>query len=199
MATLISDELISRLRNDDINALGELYNLLSKKIYNRCLFILKDQNLAEDATQELFLKAFRHIGSLKDDKKIEGWLNRMAYNYCMDYFRKEKKTKDQLDVLVNEEEPLSIIDNIEFLENSKVKKDKLVAEIEALNETDRMILVMYYWEGMLVSEIAEMMDLGISAVKMKLSRTRSKLKENLEKEGISSAVELTVLVILNLI
>jgi RNA polymerase sigma factor (sigma-70 family) len=199
MSVVVDKEIIERLKRDDLNALGELYNLLSKKIYNRCLFILKDKVLAEDATQDLFLKAFQQIGSLKEEGKIEPWLNRMAYNYCMDYFRKKKKFKEQLTPETEGTEEFDLLERIEEIEQSAETKEKLKAEINNLNETERMVLILYYWEGMSIQEISTFMDLGISAVKMKLSRTRSKLRDNLGQEGFTSIMEVSVLILLNLV
>ena len=64
---------------------------------------------------------------------------------------------------------------------------------------ERLILVMHYWEGYTVQEIAENLDLGLSAVKMKLVRSRDKMKQSLLDKGYSHGIELTIFLILFLI
>lgn len=199
METKITSQLVERLKSEDISALGELYEILSKKIYNRCFFILKDQDLAEDATQEVFLKAFSQIKSLKQDLKIGGWLNRMAYNYCIDLIRKNQKEIDKTNQVLDRDELTSFIEEIDEINNSEHYKAILKQELAQLSESERLVIILYYWEGNSISEIAAQMALGESAVKMKLSRTRSKLKERMEGHGMDHAVQLSVLLLLNLI
>ncbi len=198
MDTEINTDLVVRLKKDDISALGELYELLSKKIYNRCLFILKDQGLAEDATQEIFLKAFARVKTLKEDSKIEPWLNRMAYNHCIDKIRKIKKEKTVENQIETETELVDFLSELDEVNESEYYRKQLKAQIDLLSESERLILILYYWEGLQVSAIAEQLNLGESSVKMKLSRSRSKLKDQLAKKGVNHALEIGLLIILNL-
>jgi RNA polymerase sigma-70 factor (ECF subfamily) len=197
--TEIDDKLIVRLKQDDLSALGELYELLSKKIYNRCFFILKDQGLAEDATQEIFLKAFNQVKSLKENSKIEGWLNRMAYNYCIDQIRKNKKEKTENAQVESNQELVDFVEELDQITESEEYQAELKKELDKLSESERLIIMLYYWEGLQVSEISEQLNLGESAVKMKLSRTRTKLKDRLTEKGVTHSLEVSILIILNLI
>lgn len=199
MLTAIDTDLVERLKRDDLTALGELYELLSKKIYNRCFFILKNQDLAEDATQEIFLKAFSRVSTLKEDSKIEPWLNRMAYNYCIDKIREIKRDREAQNHIETNDELSDFISELEEISESKRFISELKVEIEFLSESERLILMLYHWEGYHVSEIAEQLGLGESAVKMKLSRTRTKLKERLAAKGVNHALEVSILFILNLL
>ena len=199
MQTPIDPELVQRLKCDDLSALGELYELLSKKIYNRCFFILKDQDLAEDATQDVFLKAFSRVKTLKDDAKIEPWLNRMAYNYCIDKIREIKREREEVNQVESREQLTDFIDELEEISESQRFVAELKAEIELLSESERLIIMLYYWEGLQVSEIAAQLELGESAVKMKLSRTRTKLKDRLSKKGVNHTIEVGIFLMLNLL
>lgn len=185
--------------NDDIGALGELYEILNKKVYNRCFFMLKNKGLAEDATQEIFLKVFKQISSLKDKNLLEAWINRMTYNYCIDHFRKTNKLKEsQLLDSHNSENESNFLEEIERIHESDSLKLAVKKEIESLKEVDRLVILLHYWEGKSVNEIAEELELGASSVKMKLSRSRSTIKESLEKQGFDHTLEIAVFVLLNL-
>lgn len=199
MDSIISEDIVNRLVNNDIGALGELYEILNKKVYNRCYFMLKNKGLAEDATQEIFLKVFKQIASLKESDLLEAWINRMTYNYCIDHFRKTNKLKESQ--LLDSHDPVSatnFLEEIERISKSDSLKSAVKKEIENLKEVDRLVILLHYWEGKSVNEIAEELDLGASSVKMKLSRSRSKIKESLEKQGFDHTLEIAVFILLNL-
>lgn len=195
----IPDDLVTRLANDDLGALGELFEILNKKVYNRCFFMLKSKELAEDATQEIFLKAFKRIKSLKKKENLEAWINRMTYNHCIDYFRKKNKLKEsQLVESHHEQNDGNFIDELDRINESDALKTAVKKEIENLKEVDRLVLLLHYWEGKSINEISEELGLGASSVKMKLSRTRSKLKGALEQQGFRHSLEIVIVVLLNL-
>lgn len=195
----ISAALVTRLQNEDTNALGELYELIGKKIYNRCLFILKDSDLANDALHDVFLKVFGRIKSIKDNTKLEAWTNTICYNHCMDFFRDKLKEKESNLSSEIHEYSENLILTIEAYKHSEDLNANLKSALNDLKEIDRLILVMHYWEGQSISEIADALDLGESAVKMKLSRSREKLKTNLKNNGHTQLLELLIFAILNLV
>ena len=195
----IPENLVVRLKNEDISALGELYDILGKKIYNRCSFILKDDALAADALQDIFMKAFSRIQSIKENSKVEPWLNTICYNHCMDILRARNKHRKQEFEEHHSTDTDSLLESIDLLNESEALKGQLQEVIDDLSEVERMILVMHYWEGLSVQEISEQLDLGLSAVKMKLVRTRDKMKESLNNKGYDHYIELSVFLILFLI
>ncbi len=199
MENELSTAITKRLINDDISALGELYDILGKKIYNRCSFILKNDAEAADAMQDIFLKAFARIQSISDPGKIEPWLNTICYNHCMDILRKRSKERTEEFTEDHSQKTENIIEELDRISESEEAKAQLNEIIEELNEMERLILVMHYWEGYTVQEIAENLDLGLSAVKMKLVRSRDKMKQSLLDKGYSHGIELTIFLILFLI
>lgn len=184
-------DIITRLKRNEVKALGELYDGLNNIVYNRCLFILKDDELAKDATHDVFLKAFQNIDKLEDAEKIEAWISRIVYHHCIDYFRVEKKLNEETEELKYTFETESVF-NFEDSDESQNNTELLKKEIDKLNDTDRLILVLYYWEGMSVNEIAEYLNLGLSSTKMKLMRTRNKLKDNLTNNNTFQTVVLLI-------
>lgn len=191
--------LVERLKKEDVSALGELYELFSIKVYNRCFFILKNKELAEDATQEVFLKAFHNVKSLRDPNSIGGWINRMAYNFCIDFIRRERKSKQADSNIENLAELSDFLTEMDKIKEEKDIQKSVLEEIEFLSETERLIIILHYWEGTSVAEIAKQLDMGDSAVKMKLVRTRTKLKDRLKEKGINHSLEISILLILELI
>lgn len=186
-------DIINRVKKNEVQALGQLYDGLNKLVYNKCLFILKDSELAKDATHDVFLKAFQKIDQITDPKKIEGWISRIVYNHCIDYFRSQKKLNDETEEFgysLEKQDILTWDKDDDLHTNTKILKQ----EIEKLNDTERLILVLYYWEEMSVNEIAESLNIGLSSTKMKLLRTRTKLRDNIEN---SRSFKLIVLLLAN--
>mgnify|MGYP000350817839 CR=1 FL=1 len=186
-------DIINCVKKNEVQALGQLYDGLNKLVYNKCLFILKDSELAKDATHDVFLKAFQKIDQITDPKKIEGWISRIVYNHCIDYFRSQKKLNDETEEFgysLEKQDILTWDKDDDLHTNTKILKQ----EIEKLNDTERLILVLYYWEEMSVNEIAESLNIGLSSTKMKLLRTRTKLRDNIEN---SRSFKLIVLLLAN--
>lgn len=173
----ISD-LIARIKTDDLSAFGELYDVFSKQIYGKCLFVLKDSDLAHDATHDTFLKVLAKINQLQDSTKFIGWMNRLCYNVCMDIFRELTKESEQNQIFVSEiEEMIHDLDSIYKSDKLKIHLRQLISE---LKEIDRLVITMYYWDEMSVREIANELALSESAIKMKLKRTRESLHHKLD-------------------
>lgn len=188
-----TEELILRLKNQDIKALGDLFDILGSSIFNRCMFILKDKVLADDATQDIFLKAFNRIKSLKDQSRLESWLNTICYNHCMDLLRQKKYyTENEVIEDYNFEEN-TILEDIDRLQSEKEIQESLHELLSELKEIDRLVIVMHYWEGKTLAEIAKELNMGLSAVKMKLVRLRDRLKSGLQQYEINGVIELVVL------
>lgn len=191
-----TNELILRLKNQDVKALGELFDLLGTSIFNRCMFILKDRMLADDATQDIFLKAFMRIKTLKDQTKLESWVNTICYNHCMDLLRQKKYYSDNEPSEIHDFEENSILEDIDRLQKEEKIQESLQELLSELKEIDRLVIVMHYWEGKTLAEISEELNIGLSAVKMKLVRLRDRLKSGLHQHGIDGIIELAVLFIL---
>ncbi len=70
---------------------SELYGRYADKVYGKCLSMLKDSALAEDAAQEIFTKIFLRLSSFNEKAKFSTWLYSITYNFCIDVIRRKKK------------------------------------------------------------------------------------------------------------
>ena len=86
-------EYIKRCREGDNEAFGELVSLYENKILNYCYRMLGNRTDAEDATQEVFVKLYRFLGSFTGQSAFSTWLYKIASNVCLDFLRKSKKQK----------------------------------------------------------------------------------------------------------
>lgn len=152
-----------------------LYRKYADRVYRKCLTLLKDPGLAEDAMQDVFVKVMMNLASFNEKSQFSTWVYSITYNYCIDYIRKHKKEK-QLFVDDIERAP-DIIDEVpdEFLLSMEVKRLKVI--LEKLPIDDSAILLMKYQDDMSIKEIAELLNKTESAIKMKIKRAKEKAQE----------------------
>lgn len=178
----LSDSEIIReyLRTHRQDYFSILYRKYADKVYRKCLTLLKEPGLAEDAMQDIFVKIMMNLASFNEKSQFSTWIYSITYNYCIDYIRKHKKEK-QLFVDDIERAP-DIIDEIpdEFLLSMEVQKLKNILKI--LPTDDSAILLMKYQDDMSIKEIAEVLNKTESAIKMKIKRAKEKAQELYQRE-----------------
>lgn len=150
----------------------ELYERYADKVYRKCLSFVKDQAKAEDFTHDIFLKLILRVGTFNESSKFSTWLFSITYNYCMDQLRVHKKlAEDELD------ETIDIADEPEEFDDIELEAKKLKKALEVLSHDERTILLMKYQDGFSIRDIADTFGFTESAVKMRLKRTKEKLKK----------------------
>jgi RNA polymerase sigma factor (sigma-70 family) len=155
-------------------AFGELYLRYNQKVFLYCAKILGNRENAMDLTQDIFVKISDQLIRLKDPAAFVKWLFRIAYNDCMDVLTKNKKRQcAALDTIKEPEADL-------FDEENTILKDKEMEQMETamtqLPEKDKSFLTEKYFEGKSVQDLMDKYELSKSAVKMRLARSREKLK-----------------------
>ncbi|MDO4553651.1 MAG: sigma-70 family RNA polymerase sigma factor [Lachnospiraceae bacterium] len=139
-----------------------------------CYLYLKDYHLAEDATQETFIKVMNSYSSFKNQSSEKTWITRIAINCCKNILRTRwiRSVYTGYDSNQNTEK-VNPIDKF-------IQKDSISRAIMELKEEERAIVIMYYYQELSVKEVAEIVGKTESAVMQKLNRARKKMKINLE-------------------
>src|ERR1700723_4081816 len=179
--------LVAAAKDGDHQAYAELCRRHSKQILRTILRITRDVADAEDTLQETLLKAYVHIGRFEGRSAFSSWLTRIAINSALMVSRKKRshyvyslgggvdgddfKLPEPTETAHNPEE--SCILNA--LENEYVRA------IRYLSPTLRVVVQIRYREDASVAQIAEMLGISESAVKSRLLRARSKIREHLKK------------------
>ena len=151
--------------------LGQLILASEDSMYHVAKSLLYNDADCQDAIQEAIAKAFDKIGTLKQDTYAKTWLLRILINECYGIMRKEKKIIS-LETCEQEEPWMERQDYSDLYE-----------ALMGLTEEVRLAVTLYYMEGYNIREIARMTKVTESAVKSRLARARTKLKEELSKEG----------------
>ena len=150
--------------------LGQLILASEDSMYHVAKALLYNDADCQDAIQEAIAKAFDKIGTLKQDTYAKTWLLRILINECYGIMRKEKKIIS-LETCEQEEPWMERQDYSDLYE-----------ALMGLTEEARLAVTLYYMEGYNIREIARMTKVTESAVKSRLARARTKLKEELSKE-----------------
>lgn len=166
-------------------------------IYRYVLRIVKDASLAEDLTQETFLRAHDKAASLEDAAKLSSWLYRIATNVCYDHFRKTSRNQPQsLDAPDGGGEQAIAADEPRF--DQVMEQQEMSACVQRyfteLPDAYRAVLLLHDVEGLTNPEIAEMLGITLATVKIRLHRARAKLRAALNEACVFTADDRGVLV-----
>lgn len=170
----ISDEELVRkyLDTTDAHYFNMLYDRYAVKVMVKCNTLLRDHALAEDATQDIFMKVLLKLSTFSGKSKFSTWLYSMTYNFCIDIIRRMKKDMSiYVDDYFQFEDTKEEIDDFEILETN-VKRLKVI--LEEIPVDDKTILLMKYQDDFSILDISTAMNKSESAVKMKIKRAKEK-------------------------
>jgi RNA polymerase sigma-70 factor (ECF subfamily) len=154
----------------------KLFEKFAPKMMFVCLRYCKEQNDAEDALQEAFIKVFSNLEKYKNDGSFEGWIRKIMVNSCLDLLRKAKKLQNQ-----------ASLDDVDFkIHDNSLASDNLEAEdlykiIQKLPKGYQVVFNLFAIEGYSHKEIAELLNISEDTSKSQYFRARTFLRNYLEK------------------
>ncbi|MCL4366424.1 RNA polymerase sigma factor [Patescibacteria group bacterium] len=167
------NQLLHKACKGDKDAFGQIYKIYFSKIYRYCRINLGSETEAQDIAQETFFKAWRSISnfSIYEGGSIQAFLFRIARNTIIDLSR--KKREFPLDAA------LEIESNDDFEAEVDKKRDIEIVQqaLLKLQEEDRQIVILRFFEEMPNAEIAQVMKVNEGAIRVRLHRILKKLKE----------------------
>src|SRR4051794_36555040 len=163
---LTDHELIHLFLANDLRALEVLLLRHKDKIYTSILFLVKDKHLAEDISQDVFIKIIDTIraGGYKEEGKFLPWALRVAHNLCVDHFRKLKrkpviKTSDDRDIfeVINVSQEAADVQIMKQQSHQSVRK-----MLDLLPEEQREVIILRHYADLSFKEIAELTNCSIN-------------------------------------
>jgi RNA polymerase sigma-70 factor (ECF subfamily) len=145
-----------------------------------------DVELAEDAAQDAFIRAWLNLSSFRPDKPFRNWIYRIAVNAALDFLRREPKTSP------TDVESLFIADPLDGPETAFIQKERAVIVQQAilsLTEASRAVLVLREYGGLSYQEIASTLDIPLGTVMSRLNYARDRLKELLVSQSLNLELE----------
>ena len=147
-----------------------------------CLSMLQNHSEAEEAAQDIFIKAYQYLPKFKGNSSFSTWLYRITTNHCLDQLRKRNRRRTfSLDALIEEEgDRIHGLFSTTAVAASQMEQRDLAGKIlSTLPEDYRTILTLREADGLEYQEIADVLNCSLDAVKGRLSRARKTLQENL--------------------
>ncbi|MFE5322790.1 RNA polymerase sigma factor [Paenibacillus sp. NPDC056579] len=168
--------LIEHALQGDDQAYARLVDKYKNKLYTFILGMMGQPEDAQDVAQEVFIKAYFHLRNYTGASKFWTWLYRIAYNQCMDEFRRRKRRGHSVDVeditIRDENTPESIL-----MEKEKLKR--MHETILALPEMYRTVVLLKHTQELSCQQIGEILEIPENTVRVRLHRARIKLRESM--------------------
>lgn len=175
-------ELVQKIRSGQRGAFADLVRKYQKKVLGFCISLLSDLTQAEDAAQEIFIKAYQSLDNFRGKSSFFTWLYRIASNHCLDLLRKRsrQKTESWEALLEREGERLHRLLAVSHNPESPLEESDLLERVlSQLSPDYRIILTLREVQGFTYQEIADILDCSLDAVKARLRRARQELEEKL--------------------
>ncbi len=176
---------ITQAQQGNDEAFTQLVEHYQTPVYNLCYRMLGEPELAEDAAQESFLRAYQNLGRFDRQRSFATWLLSIAAHHCIDRLRRRKFGLISIDEEADDDDrPMEFADvsaiNPEYEAERREEQQALHKVLQKLDATDRATLVLRYWYDFSEIEIAESLRLTVPAVKSRLHRARREVARRLE-------------------
>ena len=176
-------DLIQKFKNDDPSVFGELVLKYQDRIYNLCRYMLGNVQDAEDAAQEVFIKAFRNLEYFETKSPFYTWLYRIGINTCLDCRKKSSCRHDSFHVNIDSllHEPASGHSPEKQYLSSELT-EALQSALLSLPPKLRSIIILKEIEDLSYEEISQILKISMGTVKSRISRAPEQLRKILRNK-----------------
>lgn len=173
-------ELVLSAKNGNKKAFDKLYKLTSNNVWFTCVSLLKDEENAKDIMQETYITAFLKLDTLKDEEKFCGWLTAIATNKSKNKLKGKVEYQIDDEILIAETETDELMLPEEYI--NKAEKRKVLLQIieDTLSFNQYQVVLMFYFNELSISEIAQALEISEGTVKSRLNSSRAKMKTAIE-------------------
>jgi len=191
---LTDDKLVKLYKEGNNKAFEVLLSRYQSKVYTYIYLIVRNKELAEDIFQDTFIKA---IATIQQDRYVESgkflaWVNRIAHNLIIDYFRHEKNES----TFSIEGMPTDLLNNAKFSEKSTediILKEQILADVTRLVDelplTQQMVVKMRFFENLSFKEIAEKTNVSINTALGRMRYALINIRRLARKKNVSLEIK----------
>ena len=185
-------ELIQRSLQDDQDAFSSLVKKYQKGVHALAWRKIGDFHIAQEITQDAFLKAYQNLGDLKNHNLFAGWLYVIAARLCYDWREKNATSLESMDNI-----DASEVDHVSYsryiadkqaTEADETRREVVKKLLQKLPESERTVITLFYLGEMTIKAIGEFLGISPNTVKSRLSRARNRLKkeEDMIRQNLGS-------------
>ena len=154
-------ELVDRARSGDREAFAVLAAGAIDRLYAIARLILRDTELAEDATQDALVRAWRDLPTLRDVDRFDAWLRKLLVRSCADIGRHQRRWRTELTIL-----PVEPVQSDSA--SDLADRDLLERGLRRLSDAQRSILVLHFYLGLSHVEVADVLDIPAGTARSRL-------------------------------
>lgn len=172
---MTDETIMEAVKNGDLQQASVLFDRYHKRIFNFLARMAMDRELAEDLTQNVFLRIMKYRSSYRDGLRFQSWIYQVARNVFADHYQAAKnKTARHVAVEKLEGSVMETQDSLEQEEREKLLHQSLAL----LNAEQRELLVLTRFQHLKYEEVATIMDTSVANIKVKVHRAIQKLREH---------------------
>lgn len=175
--------IIHKMKNGDDAAMEVFVRRYYPLILKYCYYHIAIKSFAEDMTQETFEKFFHSLPDYHHREKTLNYLYTIAGNLCRDFYKREKR---QCPGIINEQVKRGIYKD-EVIQRDQAEETDcridMERALEMLPEELKEVIILYYFQELKLSEVAEVLKIGLPLVKYRIKRAKEMLGEILKEEG----------------
>ena len=176
-------QLIHGIASADKDALEALYNRYSAPVYSLAMYMLRQEALAEEATQEIFLNIWLKAGSFRPDRgEPRSWIMSVAHHKIVDLIRSRRRAltvSDPADYDALAQIPANQASTEEQVERN-LDRERILKALSLLPAAQKEVILLAYFEGYSQSEMAEKLDQPLGTIKTRVRLAMQKLRAVLE-------------------
>jgi len=184
MKIIVDPQIAETARAGDHLAFEKIVLLLEKAVYNYFYRLVSNKEIAEDLTQETFIKVYLNIKSLKVQGNVTSWIFTIATNTVRDWFRKYAKKQElpfdeKIEVETSKEELTS-----KYIDDTYLREEVLKS-LDKIKPLYRSVLLMHYFYEQSYEEISGVLNLPVNTVKTYVRRAKQSLKEIIDQSKVN--------------
>jgi len=179
---MVQRELVELARSGDRDAFSALAASVIDRLYATAMLILRDHSMADAATEEAIVFAWRDLPSLRDPDRFDAWMRRLLVNACREEGRRQRRRRPEI-VLRSIHEP-AVSDS----SSATAERDALDRGFRRLNPDHRAVIVLHYYLGLTLEEVASATSAPLGTVKSRMHHGTRALRAALEADARDSGM-----------
>ena len=181
--------LISQVLAGDTRAYAVLLGRYQHMVFTLAVRMLGDRELAEETTQDVFVKAYSSLVGFRGDSKFSTWLYRIAYHRILDECDRQKRKLDQRTEFAQDRELAEAGNPTWDRLLERERKEVLLQALGELSAEENSLISLFYLQELSLKELGEVLELSPDTVKVRLFRARKRLKMLMEKSNTGTLLK----------
>ena len=175
---LADDDLIQRISEKDLASFQILVERHKALVYNTCYNFIGNHQQAEETAQDVFFQIYKSASAFRHKSKVSSWIYRIAVNRSLNVIRHNKRSRRITSLIALEIERSGAEEPGKLLEKKELK-NLLKAAVDSLPDKLRTVFILNKHENLSPGEIADILDISINSVEVRIHRAKSKLQKKL--------------------